>query len=150
MTTCQLFSGYGIYAALSLPLCSCRKIQSVLQHGTLPAHALFYAQRALTCTCGRHPVPAVSTSPFWTSESLIWSGARMGAVSSWRSANLSAVPQSYLPCLRKNLIILMILLKMNEWPHGMSSSLCEWNWELTVQMILWWWMSDTDWLLSYL
>ena len=68
-----------------------------------------------------HLVPVVSTSPCWTSESLIWSGTQMGAVSSWRSANLSAVPQSYLPCLRKNLINLMILPKMNVWYHGMSS-----------------------------
>ena len=120
-TTCRLLFGYGIYAALSLPLCLCRKIQSVLQHGTLPAHALFYARSALTCTCGHHPVPVVSTSPCSTSELLIWSGTQMGAVSSWRSANLSAVPQSYLPCLRKNLINLMILPKMNEWYHGMSS-----------------------------
>jgi hypothetical protein len=57
-TTCRLLFGYGISAALSLLLCLCRKTQSVLPLGTLPAHASFCARRALTCTCGHRPVPA--------------------------------------------------------------------------------------------
>ena len=111
-TTCQLLFGYGIFVALSLQQCLCRKTQSVLPLGTPPAHASFCARRALTCTCGHRLVPAVWISPCRISGSSTWSGIQMGAAYSWRTVSFSAVLQLYLPCLRKDLINLMKVLKM--------------------------------------